>query len=234
MAALNWKKRPKKLASVTKSPKNKQNVVPLLGGRTCYLPSLLLMGFPGVSFSSISKGQSLSPKCFLSMLKPHSALWYQDKRSICWLRPPQTEKKPHCSVSKQQVHNTRWPREGNILQENKITCHDTPSGTFHFQPGPKCTEVCRTSVDFNRFGNMSLVPSEIISGKEYQFIRFSGHTQHILSLSFSPLRKRKVHMAQGFQTQEIKQMRGKADFSVGEQTQQVHLQNGLYFLSEHK
>lgn len=44
---------------------------------------------------------------------------------------------------------------------------------------------------------MHFMPSEITSGRYYQFISFRGHMCHILFLSLSPLR-RKVHTLSAF------------------------------------
>lgn len=173
-------------------------------------------GIPRGLFYIHFKRSATVSNCFLPKLKPQFCLWYWDKRCICWFRPPRPRKGPlqHFKTASAAT-GMGWATcndQGKVnLKEIKITCNDLPRDTFPFQPVPKCTEVWRASADF-KFWNMHFMPSEITLSTT----SLSGLWAHVPYFIFKPLsmKKKKGSYIEYLQTQEIKQIRGKADFSA--------------------
>lgn len=89
---LLWlKEKGKDIGSSYKVPQEKAECCTFVGWKELLSTFPAPNGIPwGLLFITFKRSAIVS-KCFLSMLKPHSALWYRDKRNICWLSPPQTE-----------------------------------------------------------------------------------------------------------------------------------------------
>ena len=67
-----------------------------------------------------------------------------------------------------------------------MTCNHILSDTFHFQPGPKCTEACRTYVDFSSFGICPLCPLKLYQESSIGLADLVGaHTPYFIFKLFS-------------------------------------------------